>query len=269
LFYRRDVRQLDCIMIDSRLKSDLGSALERGELFAYYQPQQDLATGRIVSVEALCRWQHPVLGLLSPGLFIPLAEEVGVIHDIGLFMLEESFAAASAWRRSGVNLEVSVNVSATQLATDAFADRVILAATEAALPPRTITVEITESVPILELQPVLKRLNLLRESGVGVSIDDYGTGHTSAAQLHELPVTELKLDQSLVQTESDALVAELKQLVSSVHERDIRVVAEGVETFVDLDRCRLLGCDRVQGYLIGMPMAREDLEVLLARSGRR
>ena len=256
-------------MSDSRLKFDLSSALGRGELFAYFQPQQDLATGRIVSVEALCRWQHPVLGLLSPTLFIPLAEQLGVIHEIGLFMLEESFDAACAWQRNGMDLEVSVNVSATQLASDEFSERVIRVSQEAALPPRTITVEITESVPILELEPVLGRLNLLRESGVGVSIDDYGTGHTSVSQLSELPVTELKLDQSLVQTESDELVAELAELVRTVHDRDIRVVAEGVETFADLDRTRLLGCDRVQGYLIGMPMAREDLESLLTRTSRR
>lgn len=255
-------------MTETRLKSDLSSALERGELFAYFQPQQDLATGRIVSVEALCRWQHPVLGLLSPSLFIPLAEELGTIRELGVFMLEESYRAADAWRRNGVDLEVSVNVSATQLATDEFSDLVIRVAQESELPPRTITVEITESVPILDLDPVLHRLNQLRASGVGVSIDDYGTGHTSALQLQELPVTELKLDQSLVQDQSRDIVAELTRLVESVHERDIRVVAEGVETFADLDRCRVLGCDRAQGYLIGMPMAREDLDKLLLRTAR-
>lgn len=256
-------------MTETRLKSDLSSALQRGELFAYFQPQQDLATGRIVSVEALCRWQHPVLGLLSPTLFIPLAEEVGVIHEIGMFMLEQSYDAAMAWQRAGMDVEVSVNVSATQLATGAFAERVIRVARESGLRPRTLTIEITESVPILELEPVVARLDQLRASGLGVSIDDYGTGHTSVSQLDDLPVTELKLDQSLVQNDSDALAEELALLVGRAHERDIRVVAEGVETFADLDRCRALGCDRAQGYLIGKPMAREDLESLLSRSVQR
>lgn len=255
-------------MSEAGLKLDLSSALERGQLFAHFQPQQDLATGRIVSVEALCRWRHPVLGLLSPSMFIPLAEESGVIHDIGIFMLEQSYSAAIDWQRNGMHLEISVNVSATQLTTADFSDRVLRTVRQSPLPPRTLTVEITESVPILDLALVVSRLKLLRESGLGVSIDDFGTGHTSVSQLDDLPVTELKLDQSLVQSESDSVIAELARLLDYVHERDIRVVAEGVETFSDLDRVRHMGCDRAQGYLIGAPMARDDLESLLAPTGQ-
>ena len=252
-------------MNDLRLRTDLSRALDNGELFAYFQPQQELTTGRIVSVEALCRWQHPVLGLLSPALFIPIAEEAGTIHEIGLFMLEESCNAAAAWQAKDLDVEVSVNVSVAQLESGEFADRVIGRVRELSLRPGAVTVEIPESIEILDLPAVVERLDHLRASGVGVSIDDYGTGHTSREQLQELPITELKLDQSLVQTESLPLVQELKDLVAQVQERGIRVVAEGVETFVDLDRIRELGCDRAQGYLIGMPMAREDLESLLRR----
>lgn len=252
-------------MNDVRLRSDLSSALDHGELFAYFQPQQELTTGRIVSVEALCRWQHPVLGLLSPALFIPLAEEAGTIHDIGLFMLDQCCDTAADWNARGIDVEISVNVSVAQLESDEFTDHVIECVKHHALRPGALTVEITESIEILDLPGVIKRLDHLRANGVGVSIDDYGTGHTSLENLHDLPITELKLDQSLVQTHSDSIVEELAALVSEVRERGIRVVAEGVETFADLDRTRDLGCDRVQGYLIGMPMAREDLETLLKR----
>lgn len=256
-------------MNEAGLKRDLSSALGQGQLFAYYQPQQDLATGRIVSVEALCRWQHPVLGALSPGLFIPLAEEAGVIRDIGIFMLEAGCVAASGWQEAGWDIEVSVNVSATQLETADFSRYVIRRVRELGLRRGSLTVEVTEAVPILDLPPVIERLNELRENGLGVSIDDYGTGHTSVSQLDELPVTELKLDQSLIQADSDALDAELLELVERAHARDIRVVAEGVETFADLDRSRRLGCDRVQGYLIGKPMAKADFETLLRRDPAR
>ncbi len=256
-------------MSDTRLESDLSSALRRGQLFAHFQPQQDLATGRIVSVEALCRWRHPILGMLPPSLFIPIAEELGLIHDIGIFMLEQSYRAAIDWQFNGMQLEISVNVSATQLATPGFSDRVISLIRQSPLPPRTLTVEITETVPLIDLPAVISRLTVLRECGLGVSLDDYGTGHTSLSQLDELPVTELKLDKSLVQSQSAGVAAELARLLEYVHGRDIRVVAEGVETASDLDRVRRLGCDRAQGYLLGMPMAREDLDSLLLRSRTR
>lgn len=253
-------------MIDVGLRADLSEALERGELFAYYQPQQELATSRIVSAEALCRWQHPVLGPLSPALFIPLAEELGIIRDIGLFMFAASCLAVWGWQRAGMDVEVSVNVSATQLETAEFADEAVRSVGRLGLRPGAITVEITETVPIHDLPYAVTRLDLLRSNGMGVSIDDYGVGHTSVRQLDDLPVTELKLDQSLIQSESETVQDELVALVARAHERRIRVVAEGVETFADLDRARRLRCDRVQGYLIGQPMAKDDLDSLLRHS---
>jgi len=151
------------------------------------------------------------------------------------------------------------------LESEAFVERVIELVDELQLRPGALTVEVTESLEILDLLPVIDRLNQLRRNGVGVSIDDYGAGYTSLEQINELPVSELKLDQRLVHNDSGPLAEQLSSLVAEVHARGIRVVAEGVETFADLDRARDLACDRAQGYLIGMPMARDDLEVLLRR----
>lgn len=249
--------------VSMSIEDDLFGAVARHEIEAYFQPQIDVATGRITSVEALARWRHPTRGLVPPAEFIPVAERTGVIHEIGAFMLEEGCRHAARWRRDGLAIHVSVNVSALQLATPDVYDRLHALLGEYDLPDGTLTIEITESQVISDLAGVATRLQRLRAIGLGVSLDDFGTGHSSLAQLRDLPITELKIDKSLIQenTSNGALIA---VAVSLLQERGVQVVAEGVETLEQLDLVQRIHCDRAQGYLFGYPLPVDELDPVLA-----
>jgi EAL domain-containing protein (putative c-di-GMP-specific phosphodiesterase class I) len=246
-----------------KIATELRGAVERGQIEAWFQPQVDIASGRIVAAEALCRWHHPEFGDIPPAVFIPVAEEVGLIEEIGRYMVEASCAAAARWGSRQHPVDVSVNVSPTQLVATQLTERLASVVKELKLPPRALTIEITESLPLVETPELLNRLDELRELGLGISLDDFGTGHASLAQLDALPATELKIDQSLVQDPSTETHALLAAVVGIVHDAGLRVVAEGVETVEQLERVRELGCDRVQGYLVGTPMPQHELEALL------
>lgn len=248
---------------EERLAHDLRGASERGEIVAYFQPQLDLATNRIVAAEALARWHHPELGIISPSIFIPIAEETSIIHVLGRHMLDEVIETAAAWRAAGIDLEVSVNVSAHQLSSPEFFNRLDGHLRTFRLAPGAVTIEITESQPILETSALAHRLGELRAQGLGISIDDYGVGYSSLQQLDRMPATELKLDMSLVQDDRVESRALMTAVVELAHWRGLRVVAEGIETSEQLARVRELECERAQGYLLGMPMTRAELEDLV------
>jgi EAL domain-containing protein (putative c-di-GMP-specific phosphodiesterase class I) len=248
---------------EERLVSDLAGAVERGEIVAHYQPQVDLASNRIVAAEALARWRHPEFGLIAPGVFIPIAEETALIHSLGRFMIDQVLSAVGQWQSRGIELEVSVNVSANQLTTLEFFDQLDSDLSRLHLAPGAVTIEITESYPILDTPSIALRLNDLRRRGLGISIDDYGVGYSSLQQLERMPATELKIDQSLVQDESVQSLALMTAVVELAHWRGLRVVAEGVETEAQLARMRELDCDRAQGYLLGRPMPQDELELLV------
>jgi EAL domain-containing protein (putative c-di-GMP-specific phosphodiesterase class I) len=243
------------------LATDLDSAVAEGELSAVFQPQISLATGRVVAAEGLCRWNHPRLGSVPPDQFIPLAEANGSIHAIGQFMIDECIAAADRWSTVVDRIEMSVNVSPLQL-TASFADDLRERWGHRHLPMDSLTLEITESLPVTDLEAIVPRLEALREVGIGISLDDYGTGHASITQLDRLPVTEVKLDRSLIQAAADE-PTEVSAVVGYAHARDLRVVAEGIENEGQLAFARDSGCDRAQGYLLGRPMPVEQLEALL------
>jgi EAL domain-containing protein (putative c-di-GMP-specific phosphodiesterase class I) len=245
------------------IESDLVGAVERSEIVPYYQSQFDIASGAIVGVEALCRWQHPRDGLLAPDLFIEVAERSNLIHEIGDFMLDRSCRCAARWETLGHPIEVSVNVSAVQLADPSFFDRLMANLDDFALEPRLLTVEITESVEITDRDDAAARLGMLREAGVGISIDDFGSGHSSLNQVLSLPATELKIDRSIVQSRAEGSQEQIASTVDLAHDRGLRVVAEGVETEEQLQLVRELGCDRVQGFLVGVPLPEAEMERLL------
>jgi EAL domain-containing protein (putative c-di-GMP-specific phosphodiesterase class I) len=247
----------------SRLLADLSGAVSRGEIVAYYQPQYDLAENRIVSAEALARWQHPELGIVTPGEFIPLAEEAGLISEIGDHMLRVACADASDWHDRGARIEIAVNVSATQLRDRMFADRLLETVRSFHLDPGVLTIEVTESTAIIDVSTVAERLDWLRSVGVTISVDDFGTGHSSVEQILGLRATELKIDQSLVRDESPAARTLLAAVVAFSRDKGLRVVAEGIETEDQLDRVRHLHCDRAQGYLLGRPLPKSDFDALL------
>lgn len=242
--------------------AELARAIEHGEIVVYFQPLVSADTGEVVAAEALSRWQHPDKGLVMPDDFIPLAEATGLIREIGMHVLRESCRCAAIWAEEGRSVETSINVSPVQLADPAFYDDVLAVIGDNATAGRSITIEITENLPIDDVPFVAAGLQRLRDAGVGVSIDDFGTGHTSVRQLLNLPASELKLDRSLVQDTSAQGASTLEEAALLAHHLGLRIVAEGVENAAQLERARELGCDRIQGYLIGVPVPPNEFEAL-------
>lgn len=252
-------------MIDRRqLEIDLARAVADETITAHFQPQFEVKSGRMVAAEALCRWSHPVVGGVSPGVFIPIAEDIGLIHDIGRFMIEESCRAAAEWQRLSPGFGVSVNVSAVQLESLTFFDEITDALERNRVEPDILTIEITETQPILDLPTAVLGLDRLRLLGIGVSIDDFGIGHSSLEQLASIPATEVKIDRLLVQDDTDRTRAVVSDVVAVAHDRGLCVVGEGIETEAHLWRAQQWDCDRVQGFMLGMPQDRTDFERLLA-----
>jgi len=246
------------------LKTALSGAIARGELRAFFQPQIDLQTGRIVAAEALCRWHHPDWGFVSPEVFIPLAEEDDVILEIGRWMFDESCARSAEWLSRDLVVDIAVNVSAMQLTRPSFFSGLESSIRASGARPRTLTIEITESRHIADAALTSRMLEPLLALGVGVSIDDFGTGYSSVQQLVALPATELKVDQTLVQASGELTTTLLSTVVELARTRGLRTVAEGIETPAQLTLVRALGFDRAQGYLIGHALPPAEFERQLA-----
>lgn len=248
-------------MDTDELARDLDLAVGDGQLGVVFQPQIALDSGRIVAVEGLCRWTHPTRGPIAPDRFIPVAEATGAIHAIGQFMIDACIGAADRWSAASARIEISVNVSPVQL-TASFAKNLRDRWRRRGLPADSLTLEITESLPVPHLAASIRRLEALREVGIGISLDDYGTGHASLDQLERLPVTEVKLDRSLIHGQASQ-PSDVADFVAFAHERELRVVAEGIENHDQLRFARCVGCDRAQGYLLGSPMTEGRIGELL------
>jgi EAL domain-containing protein (putative c-di-GMP-specific phosphodiesterase class I) len=248
---------------DLQLAGALASAVAQRQFSAVFQPQIALATGAVVAVEGLCRWTHPRLGSVEPDRFIHVAEKIGAIDAIGQFMIDECLRAADQWARARMPIEISVNVSPLQL-TASFTDDLSRRWAERGMPVDSLTLEITETLPVPDLEASIPRLRALRDVGIGISLDDFGTGHASREQLARLPVTEVKLDRSLLHDGAPLSATEVAEVVGYAHARGVRVVAEGIESESQLDCARGVGCDRAQGYLLGAPMGADDIQALLA-----
>jgi EAL domain-containing protein (putative c-di-GMP-specific phosphodiesterase class I) len=250
------------------LEAGLRGAIERGELFLHFQPQLDLASRRIVGLEALVRWRHPEMGLIPPLKFIPVAEDTGQIEAIGAWVLEESLRQVALWRAAGhADLRVAVNLSAHQLRGDAFPAQVAQALRRHGLTGSALELEVTESVAMRDPARTAALLRQLREFGVALAIDDFGTGYSSLAYLKQLPLSCLKLDRSFVMDiETDANDAAIcTATIQMAHSLGLGVVAEGVETATQLEFLRRLGCDTVQGYFIARPLSAPDCAAFLGR----
>ena len=241
------------------LESGLRRAIERDELHVHYQPIVTLPEGTICGFEALVRWEHPSLGLISPGDFIPFAEETGLIVPIGTWVLREACRQAREWQRDHPTespIWVSVNLSAKQMLEPDLVDRVRLALDEADLDPRSLKLEITESVVVDEVDRVIEMLGKLRQLGVKVAIDDFGTGYSSFAYLHELPMDSIKIDRSFVWrlgTERGS-VQIVRSIVELAHKLEMSVIAEGVETTEQAELLNAMGCKLGQGFLYSRPV---------------
>jgi EAL domain-containing protein (putative c-di-GMP-specific phosphodiesterase class I) len=244
------------------LAGQLRHAFSAGELTAYYQPEYDVQSMDVVALEALCRWQHPVHGLLLPDQFIHIAERYGLIVDVGRFMLDESGQHVAAWRRRGLHIGLSINVSPTEL-DRGFARRVLRRLRELDLPYRAVTLEITESPAISYSRDELYALDALIAGGVGVSIDDFGTGNTSIELVRHLPLTEVKIDKSLVHDPDRAIDDLVSECLDIARDRGAISVAEGIETEEHFERAREWQCDRAQGYYFSPPLPSRQMEELL------
>nr|WP_240153716.1 EAL domain-containing protein [Arthrobacter sp. 147(2020)] len=250
-----------------RLETDLRGAAGRGELTVHYQPQFDAETGTIVGAEALVRWQHPELGLLTPVAFIDIAEESDLIEEVGEFVLVSACSFGAQLRREGHAIKMSVNVSANQLTNPRFEPFIGATLGNTDFPGDALTLEITESRVISEAVIHNGALENIRKLGVGLSVDDFGTGYSSLYQLRHLPVTEVKIDRSFISSLSDeGSLAFIAGIVSLGHGLGLRVVAEGVERPGQLTVLRGTGCDRLQGYYLGRPVEELEFRGLLATS---
>lgn len=249
------------------LETSLRRAIDNREFLLHYQPRVAIDSLQIVGLEALVRWQHPKLGLVPPGDFIPLAEETGLILPIGEWVLREACKQNCKWQNKGLaRMRVGVNISARQFQQQHLADTVMLILEEAELAPEFLQLELTESSIMSNAEATIEVLTKLQTSGVSISVDDFGTGFSSLSYLKRLPIDSLKVDQSFVRelaTDPDD-AALVMAIVSLAHTLRLRVVAEGVETQEQLRFLRLLRCDEIQGYLISKPLPVEGIEQLLA-----
>ncbi|WP_271751326.1 putative bifunctional diguanylate cyclase/phosphodiesterase [Cohnella sp. JJ-181] len=264
-----DLSMNDSLFERVQLENELRKALDRGEFFLVYQPQVELATGKVVGVEALIRWQHSSKGLVSPAEFIPLAEETGMIVPIGEWALRTACVLARRWSHTKVGpLRMSVNLSSRQFLSPDFAESVERVVRETGMPPELLDLEITESMT-MDVNRSIETLNQLKTLGVSISIDDFGTGYSSLSYLKSFPVDRLKIDQSFVrQMQSDtndrSIVA---TIISLAHNLNLHVVAEGVETASQSEFLAQQGCDEMQGYYISKPLKAFDVEeFILARA---
>ncbi len=253
----------------AELLQDLRSAVERGQLRLYYQPKIDAQSLQITAAEALVRWQHPQRGMISPAMFIPLAERHGLIRRIGAWVIEEACRQAAEWRGQGLRMRMAVNLSGHQLRQDDLVDIIEASMQRHGVRAERLTVEITESVAMEDTAHTRAAFERLRQAGLHVSIDDFGTGHSSLASLRKLPAAELKIDRAFVtDLEHSADARHIAQaILQMAHSLDLRVVAEGVEDEVQRDLLVAMGCDELQGYLFAKPMSAVALALWAADDG--
>ncbi|MFT4115759.1 putative bifunctional diguanylate cyclase/phosphodiesterase [Bradyrhizobium sp.] len=244
------------------LQSDLAGAIARNELFLVFQPFLDLGGNRITGFEALLRWQHPTRGLVPPSEFIPIAEETGLIHEIGEWVVRCACATLADWPEE---IRVAVNFSAAQFHNTAVLQSIVQALADAKVTPRRLEIEITESMLLSKYGSAASILSALLQLGVTVALDDFGTGFSSLTYLRKLPFSRIKIDQSfirdmLAQPDCAAIV---KSVISLARDLNIGVVAEGVETSDQLEYLRQTHCDEAQGYLISRPVSADAVLALL------
>lgn len=246
---------------------DLCAALEAGRVINYYQPQVDIASGRVIGVETLVRLRHPTEGVVAPDRFIPVAEAHGLIEDVTLAVLETALLQAKAWQGAGLPLRVAVNVSMDCMRALDLPDTVARRMAELHLPPERLVLEVTESQLMKDPIALLDIGVRLRLKRIGLAIDDFGTGYSSLAQLRDVPFDELKIDRGFVHGASrdGDLLALLESNLVLARRLGIKVVAEGVECPNDYELLRQLRCDVAQGYLIAKPMPANEFTEWLGR----
>ncbi|GAB3278584.1 EAL domain-containing protein [Kineosporia babensis] len=256
------------------LESDLRRALIDQELEVHYQPTYMLDSGELVGVEALVRWPHPERGMVPPDVFVPIAEQTGMIHELGRFVLSQACAQGQEWAELSpfVDLTVSVNVSVKQLQRREFVAEVQETLRESGFPPQRLVLEMTESILVSDTETILRTLRAFKEMGVRIAIDDFGTGYSSLSYLHNFPVDILKIDRSFVERLSGTGAEEslVETIVHLGRTLKLETIAEGIEQPEQIHALRRLGCEQAQGYHFGRPGPAETVtQLMLATAARR
>ena len=251
------------LQVRNELENGLRVAIPRQEIVPYFEQQIDLSTGRLHGFEVLARWEHPLRGLISPELFIPIAEETGMIADLSMSIMRQAFAAARDWDPA---LTVSINVSPWQLRDAWLAQKIIKTLTETGFPANRLEIEITESALFDNLALAQSIVGSLKNQGVRLALDDFGTGYSSLAHLRALPFDRIKIDKSFVSSINDsadsaAIVNAIARLGESLN---MPVTAEGVEDAAIEERLRAIGCTKAQGWYYGKPLSAHGVRRLLS-----
>lgn len=256
----------------SIIQESFKQALDNDEFYLVYQPQIDAKTNSMVGVEALARWKSNELGEILPDEFIPIAEEAGFIIPLGMYILEQACKATQAmWQQTNQDYSLSVNVSVRQLVEENFITKLSQLVNKSKFPKHKLVLEVTESIMIEESDKIIQKLQLLRDQGIGVSLDDFGTGFSSLSMVSKLPISELKIDQSFIH---DLLVdenhAHLSEIIVEIGRHlKVNIVAEGVEQQAHVDLLARYGCHILQGYYFSKPLSLEDLEQYITEQNRK
>lgn len=246
----------NALVRQSRIEANLRNAINQGQFILYYQPLFDIKTGKVIKAEALIRWNHPELGLVSPNEFIPLAEDTKLIIPIGKWVLRTAIKEAKKWHINGYPIKISINISSIQFQQNNCAQIIQEFLDEAKLDPQYLELEITERVALANPDSIIRKLNKLRSLGVQIAIDDFGTGYSSLSYLKKYPVQSVKIDRSFIQdiTTSTCDRNMLEAMLIMAKNLDYSTVAEGVETSEQLSLLTQMGCDVAQGYLFSKPL---------------
>ena len=261
----------DEMQVDIEISNDLYHALEKDELVVYYQPQVDLKTNKITGLEALVRWNHPTRGVISPGVFIPIAEKNSLINSIGKWVLKTACRQNKKWQDMGFShMDIAINLSAIQVINPKISCEIESIIEQTGLDPKYIELEITESIAIKEINYVIGVLNKLKRIGLSIAIDDFGTEYSSLSRLKMLPIDRLKIDMQFVKglesNEKDKAI--IKVIIDLAKNLGLNVIAEGVETKGQRDFLNENMCDSVQGYFYYKPMPAEEIEKILIESNK-
>lgn len=258
----------DKIIEKSELESNLRHAIKNNEFIIHYQPQIDINSGKIIGMEALVRWNHPIQGIIPPIRFIPLAEETGLILPLGDFVLKKACEQTILWEKSGYGkINIAVNLSARQFDQKNLVEKIDAVLKETGLTPRQLEIEITESTAMKDLDQTVEVLKSLRKMGVRISLDDFGTGYSSLNYLRQLPIDTIKIDKTFVNniTNNDNEKAVARAIITLAHNMELNVVAEGVENNNQLSFLIDEQCDIIQGFLFSKPLSPEQFEELLIK----
>lgn len=249
------------------IENELREAIQRDELVLHFQPQVVLSSQKVSGVEALVRWNHPDRGQILPSLFIPIAEESGLVIDLGKWVIQQAFRQVRIWQKQGIeNLRIAINISALQFQQSGFPNLVKTLLVENEVEPKLVEFELTESALMHNMDNVLKTLEDLKSLGLQLAVDDFGTGYSSLNYLRRFPIDRLKIDQSFVKNIHKMPVNRsiARTIIALANSLTLKTIAEGIEASHEKSELKRMGCEEGQGYLFAKPMPADEFSLWLA-----